>query len=116
VNRSLEVGRLTRITDYNSKSTNVRSRKSRSYHPKRLLENRIVFCADCDANRTLAVTPVGDLICSSCGSGNWMHRSPPLISNFRDYDEMSAQECLAINRYLSRLEAEFSIPDTNMPI
>ena len=40
---------------------------------RRSLEDRVVLCVDCDANRTLSVSASGNLVCSSCGSDNWMH-------------------------------------------
>jgi hypothetical protein len=46
----------------------------------RHLENRIVFCNDCLANRTLWVSASGTLDCSLCGSQNWMHLAVPLIN------------------------------------
>ena len=46
----------------------------------RHLENRIVFCNDCLANRTLWVSASGTLDCSLCGSQNWMHLSVPLTN------------------------------------
>ena len=70
------------------------------------MENRIVFCADCDTSRLLAVSSSGSLICSSCGSKNWMHRSAPLASRLKAYDEHSIEENLAIERYLNHLEKE----------
>ena len=70
------------------------------------MENRIVFCADCDTNRLLTVSSSGHLICSSCGSKNWMHRAAPLAARFKQYNEQSAQENLAIERYLHHLEKE----------
>jgi len=75
-------------------------------HAPRSMENRIVFCADCNTNRLLTVSPSGNLICSSCGSKNWMHRSAPLVARFKAYNEQSAQENLAIERYLNHLEKE----------
>jgi cytoskeletal protein CcmA (bactofilin family) len=50
----------------------------------RLLENRIVFCADCDANQILTVSSSGSLICSSCGSENWMHLPIIVNLNFKE--------------------------------
>jgi len=47
--------------------------KSPSLSTNRTLDNRTVICADCDANRILMVSTLGSLICSSCGSENWMH-------------------------------------------
>ncbi len=39
---------------------------------KRYLEERIVFCANCDANRRLQYCPEG-LVCVTCASRNWMY-------------------------------------------
>jgi hypothetical protein len=46
----------------------------------RHMENRIVFCNDCFANRTLRVSASGTLDCSDCGSQNWMHLAVPLAN------------------------------------
>ena len=46
---------------------------------RRSLEDRAVVCADCDATRTLSVLSSGNLVCSTCGSDNWMHL--PMIAN-----------------------------------
>jgi hypothetical protein len=46
----------------------------------RHLENRIVFCNDCFASRTLRVSASGTLDCSDCGSQNWMHLAVPLAN------------------------------------
>ena len=73
---------------------------------KRILENRIVFCANCDANRTLSVSSSGILACSSCSSENWMYLSAPLIANFREYDERKVRERIAVDRYIDKLERE----------
>ena len=51
--------------------------------PLRHLENRIVFCNDCLANRTLWVSASGTLDCSLCGSQNWMHLAVPLANRSR---------------------------------
>jgi cytoskeletal protein CcmA (bactofilin family) len=40
---------------------------------RRSLKHRIVLCSDCNASRTLAVSASGSLVCSSCGSDNWMY-------------------------------------------
>ena len=50
-----------------------RSSSTCELKPVRHLENRIVFCNDCLANRTLWVSASGTLDCSLCGSQNWMH-------------------------------------------
>lgn len=73
---------------------------------KRTLEDRIVFCANCDANRTLSVSSCGNLTCSSCGSGNWMYISAPIIANFREYNEERVQERIAVDRFIDKMERE----------
>jgi hypothetical protein len=83
---------------------------------RRSLENRIVFCADCEANRLLTVASSASLICSSCGSKNWMHRSAPVVAHFKDYDEQNAQERVAIDRYLNVLEKEIFFSPAGAPI
>jgi cytoskeletal protein CcmA (bactofilin family) len=40
---------------------------------RRSLKDRVILCADCDVTRTLSVSPSGNLVCSACGSDNWMH-------------------------------------------
>ncbi len=37
------------------------------------MEDRVILCVDCDASRTLSVSASGNLVCSTCGSDNWMH-------------------------------------------
>ena len=39
---------------------------------KRYLHERIVFCANCDANRRLFAMATG-LVCETCASSSWMH-------------------------------------------
>jgi len=39
---------------------------------RRYLEARIVFCANCDANRQLHASSHG-LVCGACTSTNWMY-------------------------------------------
>jgi hypothetical protein len=73
---------------------------------KRSLENRIIFCTNCDANRTLSVSSSGNLSCCNCGSENWMYLSAPIIANFKEYDEQKIQERIALDRYLGKLETE----------
>ena len=46
---------------------------------RRSLEDRVILCVDCDANRTLSVSASGNLVCSSCGSDNWMHLPTTII-------------------------------------
>jgi hypothetical protein len=73
---------------------------------KRSLDNRIVFCTNCDANKTLSVSSSGNLICSTCCSENWMYVSVPLVANFKEYNEQKVQERIAVDRYLDKLERE----------
>jgi len=73
---------------------------------KRGLENRIVFCANCDANRTLSVSSCGNLTCSSCGSENWMYLSVPIAANFKEYNEQQVRERIQVDRSLGQLERE----------
>ena len=80
--------------------------KTPRLNARRILDNRIVFCANCDANRTLLVSSCGSLSCSSCGSENWMYVSAPLISKFRDYDEQKVQQRIAVDKYINQLEHE----------
>jgi hypothetical protein len=80
--------------------------KAPQLHVRRALDNRIVFCANCEANRTLGVSSSGNLSCSSCGSENWMYLSAPIIANFREYDERKVQERIAVDRYMDKLERE----------
>jgi hypothetical protein len=78
---------------------------------KRSLEHRIVLCADCDTNRTLTVDSSGTLICSSCGSKNWMLVAAPIVKNFREYNEQEVRERVAVDRYIAKLEREeFFVP------
>jgi hypothetical protein len=98
-------------------------KRNRLWSPKKLidpvrrsLENRVVFCADCDGNRVLTVTSSGNLICSSCGSKNWMHRAAPIILYFKEHDEQMAKECLAVDRYINSLEKEIFFSPSSAPI
>src|SRR5262245_49556371 len=84
----------------------LRIGKAQQVGVKRGLDNRIVFCANCDKNRTLAVTSAGSLTCSSCGSENWMYLSTPLMAHFKDYDEKKVQERRAVDKYITELERQ----------
>jgi len=74
----------------------------------RLLENRIVLCADCDTNRALVVSSSAHLICSSCGSENWMFVSAPIVARLREYDGQTTQQHVTVVRHLAKLEGEDS--------
>src|SRR5262245_15716198 len=78
----------------------------REFHRKRSLENRLVLCVDCDCNRPLAVSSSGRLICSSCGSENWMFVSAPIVLKFKEYNEREIRERTAVDHYIRKLERE----------
>jgi hypothetical protein len=61
----------------------LRSSYTCELRPIRHLGNRIVYCNDCVANRTLWVSASGTLDCSVCGSQNWMHLAVPLANRSR---------------------------------
>ena len=82
--------------------------KAPQIHVRRALDNRIVFCANCEGNQTLGVSSSGNLSCSSCGSENWMHLSAPIIANFRKYDERKVQERIAVDKYRIHLSMRCS--------
>jgi hypothetical protein len=79
----------------------------------RLLENRIVLCADCDTNRPLVTSSSAHLICSSCGSENWMFVAAPIISRLMEYDEQKVLQRTATAPYILKLDTEeFSASNT----
>src|SRR5262245_13666184 len=49
---------------------------------RRSMEDRIVLCVDCDNSRTLSLSASGNLVCSTCGSDNWMHL--PMTANIKE--------------------------------
>ncbi|PYV89579.1 MAG: hypothetical protein DMG05_13260 [Acidobacteria bacterium] len=74
---------------------------------RRSLEGRIVLCADCNANRTLSVSTSGNLVCSTCGSDNWMYQ--PITAIVKETvsikGELSVEEDLTIEgRVKGRIE------------
>jgi ribosomal protein L33 len=81
-------------------------RKTPQIQVRRALDNRIVFCANCEANRTLGVSSAGNLSCSSCSSENWMYLSAPIITNFKEYNERKVQERIAVDKYIQTLKRE----------
>ena len=80
---------------------------------KRSLENRIVLCADCDATRTLSVSIAGSLVCSTCGSDNWMHL--PMTANVKESifikGELSVEEDLTVEGHV---EGKIELKDHNL--
>jgi cytoskeletal protein CcmA (bactofilin family) len=65
---------------------------------RRSLEDRIILCADCDAKHTLSVSTSGNLVCSACGSDNWMHL--PMTATLKESvsikGELTVEENLTI--------------------
>lgn len=82
----------------------------------RLLENRVVLCADCDTNRALAVSSSAHLICSSCGSENWMFVSAPILARLREYDAQKSQQSINVARHIAKLEREDSFIPEPVPL
>jgi hypothetical protein len=73
--------------------------------PARYLEDRIVYCADCETRRSLA-SHSGVLACSVCGSEHWMHLSLVNLPPARTYDEGAIQARRAVDRTVERLTKE----------
>ena len=71
--------------------------------PARYLEHRIVYCADCESRRNLTNSS-GVLACSVCGSEHWMFIGVSLAARLSAHNQSSASECLAVDRYIARLE------------
>jgi cytoskeletal protein CcmA (bactofilin family) len=74
------------------------------------LEDRIILCVDCDANRTLSVTASGKLVCSTCGSNNWMHLPTTAIvkESVSIKGELTVKEDLTIE---GRVEGRIELKD-----
>jgi len=78
------------------------------------LQNRVVFCVDCESNRSL-VCESGTLMCSSCGSQNWMFLASGIVAKFKTYDEQIVKNELAVRRISKRMrKEEFFAPDIVM--
>jgi hypothetical protein len=73
--------------------------------PARYLEDRIVYCADCETRRSLTSNS-GVLACSVCGSEHWMHLSVPNLPSTRTYNEGAIRERRIVERTVERLEKE----------
>jgi len=69
---------------------------------RRSLEDRVVLCADCDATRTLCLSTAGNLVCSTCGSDNWMHM--PMTANVKESvflkGELTVEEDLTVEGHI----------------
>ena len=80
---------------------------------KRSFEDRIILCADCDATRTLSPSTSGKLVCSTCGSDNWMYL--PITANVKESvsikGELTVEEDLTIE---GRVEGRIELKDHNL--
>jgi len=80
---------------------------------RRSLEDRTVLCADCDATRTLSLLISGNLVCSACGSDNWMH--VPMTANIKETffikGEVRVKEDLTVD---GRVEGRIVLGDHNL--
>ena len=80
---------------------------------RRSLEDRIVLCADCDATRTLSLLVSGNLVCSTCGSDNWMHL--PMTANIKESffikGELRVDEDLTVDGHV---EGRIDLGDHNL--
>jgi hypothetical protein len=73
---------------------------------RRSLENRLVFCVDCEANQALWLSSSGSLVCGRCGSSHWMFISVPILARFKEYNEPAVLERRAVDRYIRHLEKQ----------
>lgn len=80
---------------------------------KRSLADRVVLCADCDATRTLSVSISGHLVCSACGSDNWMHL--PVTAHVKETvsikGELTVEEDLTVEGHV---EGSVELKDHNL--
>ena len=80
---------------------------------RRTLEDRVVLCADCDTSRTLSLSTSGNLVCSTCGSDNWMHL--PMTANVKESvfikGELTVEEDLTVE---GRVEGKIELKNHNL--
>ena len=80
---------------------------------RRSLEDRVVLCADCDATRTLSLLISGSLVCSTCGSDNWMHL--PMTANVKESafikGELTVEDDLTVE---GRVEGKIELKGHNL--
>ncbi len=67
--------------------------------PRRIFEDREVFCLDCDCNQTLLTNSSGQLVCSVCTGAVWMYVTAPLVAHFQNYNEGLARAAAAGNSF-----------------
>jgi hypothetical protein len=73
--------------------------------PARYLEDRIVYCADCETRRSLTSNS-GVLVCSVCSSEHWMHLAVPNLPPTQTYDEGAIRARRMVDKTVERLEKE----------
>lgn len=73
--------------------------------PAHYLENRIIYCADCETRRSLT-SDSGVLACSVCGSEHWMHLAQTNLPQVRAYDEGAIRARRTVDRTVERLKNE----------
>lgn len=80
---------------------------------RRSLEDRVILCVDCDAPRVLSLSISGNLVCSSCGSDNWMYL--PMTANIKESfsfkGELTIEEDLTVEGYV---EGKIELKDHNL--
>jgi hypothetical protein len=82
--------------------------------PAHYLENRIVYCADCETRRSLA-SDSGVLACSVCGSEHWSHLSFVNLPAAQPYDERTVQARQVVERTVEKLATEvFFSPEVSL--
>ena len=62
-------------------------RKKRQIPKRRGLEERTVYCLNCDAERSLIIDASGQMVCSVCAGESWHFGKAPLAAGFREYRE-----------------------------
>src|SRR5262249_37577438 len=91
-----------RMTRQNWLDWRAESKKKAGHY----LENRIVYCADCEAPRTPAPN-AGVLSCSARGSWHWVHVSLASLPPTKNCDETAVQaRRRVIERSVERLRTE----------
>jgi hypothetical protein len=80
----------------------------------RYLEDRLVYCADCEGNRKLTFVS-GNLACSACGSEQWMFVSG-IVTRFKDYDEEAVEAQQRVERSIKRLQNEVFFAPNAAPV
>ena len=62
-------------------------KKHRAPKLRRELEERIVYCLNCEVERPLTTNASGQAVCSVCAGDSWHHGKAPLAAGFKEYHE-----------------------------